>query len=497
MQTKHDLIVESKDVSNDVTFVTFMWSLLKNKPSAIPSVMKTLFQKAKTGGANYFKGKESKELETYLGNELVLLINNIKPGLDSLMKTLLTSQPGTSVDELYESISPALNAIFTQKFREYGVSLKEVGIQDLLTESYIKKEIIPIVMVLRDIPAFFNSIKEKDIIGQLGHLKLQVLHHIEHDIHCELRKDLKVKADGFYDIHSQEPALVSQIKKILNAFQYAEKTLSFINSMDLTPDSGFKLDALLASKGPKQVEFMTKIAWHLAVKDSPIGRWMHFDLNLEEKEQQFINEIEQVLPYIRQAQSSLLDVDIPMYQVFNQELFGLGDLIQSMSTFSTEESTRLLNDKMVSTNRVAETLGDYVGKPLGVFVEQLKPATGKTDYSFLIRHAGLLPGYLDKLTQLIGSYGTDKRPTALALNEKEMEAFKNSAIRLFLEISSFDSLSMIQKAVTLAFPIRKEVALLGQGAYDQAQRVNEATGEMVAHQLYRIKNQFFAKMFFH
>lgn len=470
-------------------FASFMLALLKNKTAA-----KNLFLNIAIGGVIHRFDAQPKALETYIGNELIELIKNIKPGLDSLIQTLLTTKPGKSVDEIYDLIKPAITTLFNQKLADYNMSLNEAGVQNFITESFIKNDIIPIVMVVRDIPKFCKSIKDKNILGMLALVKSQMLHHVEHDVHFEVRKHLKVKNDGFYDIQNNDPALVSQIKKILNAFQYAEKTLLFIDSMELNPDSGFKLETLLAKKGAKQVDFLVKVLWHLAVKDSPVGNWLHFELDFEEKEQHVIDEIEQVLPYIRQAQSSLLDIDIPMYQVFGQELLALGGVIQSMSTLSTDETNRLLNEKMNTMEYVAETAGDYIGKPLGVFVDQLKPHTGKTDYNFLIRHAGLLPGYLDKLTQLIHSYGAGEQSASLALNQEDSETFKNSAINLFLEIGTFDSLSRIQKSSSLLFPIRQEVVKLGNGAYQQVQRVNAATGDMVVYQLSKIKNQLFAQL---
>lgn len=463
----------------------FMLTLFRNK---------ALVKNIAKGGLIYFLDPQPKALETFISNELIELLKNIKPALDSLIQTLLTTKPGKSVDEIYDVIKPTLTTLFNQKLIQYNMSLNEAGIQSFLTESFIKNDVIPIIMVMRDIPKFCKSIKDKNILGVLALLKSQMLHHVEHDIYFEVRKHLKVKNDGFYDIQDNDPALVSQIKKILNAFQYAEKTLLFINSMELNPDSGFKLETLLAEKGPKQVEFLVKALWFLAVKDSPVGNWLHFELDFEEKEQQFINEIEQVLPYIRQAQSSLLDIDIPMYQVFGQEVLALGRVIQSISTLTTDETSRLLNKKMSNMEYVAETAADYIGKPLGVFVDQLKPHMGKTDYSFLIRHAGLLPGHLDKLTQLIHSYGAGKQSASLALNQEDFEAFKKSAINLFLEIGAFDSLSRIQKSSSLLFPIRQEVVKLGQGAYQQVQRVNAATGDMVVYQLRVIKNRMFAQI---
>lgn len=476
--------------------IAFMWRLFKRQPLAASRFTAILAEKTiAVGGKHLVPGAvKDKKVETYLGQEIIKLLQDLNPGIHTLTRDLLATKPGASIDEIFEAIKPALYAIYNQKLTGYGVSLNDLEIQEFLTESYIKSQFLPIFTVLRDIPKFCKSMKDKNILGKLADIKAQLINHLEHDFHVEIRKCLRKSKDGLYPINTSDPALVSQVKTILNALQHAKQALKFINSLDLNPDNGFRLESFLQKKGPNQVEFMTKIIWYLAVQDSPVGDWMHFNLDFDEQERQFIHDLEQTIQNVRQAQSSLLEIDIPLYQVFGQEIKALSGIIQSLRTMSALDTNTVFEQKLKDAERIAETAGDYIGKPLGVFVDQLKPHMGKTDYSFLIRHSGLLPGYLDQLTQLIQVHGAGNPSAALALSESDKEAFRNSAINLFLELGAYGDFNPFQKAQSLLFPIRREVAALSQGAYQQALRVNAATGDMVVYQLSRVKDDVFAQL---
>jgi hypothetical protein len=461
----------------------FILKLVKNKPKQLAAIS-TMWASGST------------DLGPYLAKELVEVAEHLSPHLHAVANTLLLSHEGTNLDELYESIQPLLEKLLNQNLGSYGVSLNEVGLQPFFTEAYLKINVLPIFLIVRDIPKFCKSIKEKDFLQIINTLRAQVLTHFETDLHSEIRKYLLKGKDGFYEIKAEDPALVSQIKKILNALNYAEKIVTFIITLDLNPDSGFKLGPLLENKGKQHVEYMAKIIWYLAVKDSVIGNLFYFDLeqDVEPEELQFIREIEQTIQYVHKAQSSLLEIDLPTYQIFGEELKILGLIINSVQTLTTKETRVFLQDKLSRVDEAAEVVGNYVGKPLGIFIDQLSPHLGKTDYSFLTHHLGLLPGYLDQLTALIYSYGAGKPGTVPALNTKDHDAFKNAAIRLFLDLSSYEDLFFWQKAESLLFPIRKEVLTLTQGSYQQVWRVTEATGEMVAYQLSRVKNELFTKI---
>ena len=158
------------------------------------------------------------------------------------------------------------------------------------------------------------------------------------------------------------------------------------------------------------------------------------------------------------------------------------------------EAKALWENKLSQVDVIAEMAGDYIGRPAGVFIEQLNPPAGTRDFSFLTKHLGLLPAYLDELTQLIYSYGVGQPSRELALSEADKEVYKNSAIKLFFELSNFETLFFWQKASLALFPIRKEVVTLSQGSYEQVTRVNEAAGEMVAHQLARVKTELFTQI---
>lgn len=458
----------------------FVLKALKNQPGKAYELLKMRF-----------KGPD--EIEKYLGKEAVAILEELSPNLNAVIEALSSSNQDANIDELYEIIKPKLDAVFSQTLKKYGVSFKETGFDKNLTESYLKKEVLPIFITVRDIPKFFKSVKEKRFLQTIRKVKEQLTTHLETNLHSDIRKYLVPDQNGLYKIDPQEPALVLQIKKILNALTYAEKVISFINSMDLNPDSGFRLKPLLDKKGVKQVEFLTKVIWYLAVKDSDVGKAFKFELDLEPDEIKFIRELNQAIMYAREAQSSLLEVDLPVYQIFGSELKVLIKVFGELEKFTAGHSKEL-ESKLGTTEKFAETASHYAAKPAGKLFNYLKPTQGKIDYSFLAPHLGLLPGYLDILTQLLYSYGAGKPDKALALSEADSEKFKNSAIKLFFELSNYHDFFFWQKGISLAFPIRKELVVLGQGIIEQGGRVKAAVEEMVAYQLSRLKNELFTKI---
>lgn len=463
------------------TVIKFILKLIKNQPA-----------KAFSYGRMWVTG--STELTENLGKELVEILKDLEPNFRAIVDVLLASNHATNLDDLYETIKPLIDNLLNKNIENYGVNLKEIDVDKLLTETYIKNDLLPIFLTLRDIPKFCKSIKEKNFLKTVQDTRTQLLTHLETDLHSEIRKHLLVGQEGLYEQKPEDPALVSQIKKILNAFVYAEKALSFTNSLDLNPDTGFKLETLLEQKGEKQVEFLTKIAWYLAMKDSVIGNYLSFSLDLEPEELNFIHEIEKTITYVRTAQSSLLEVDLPTYQIFESELKSLNGLINYLQKITRGEAKAIWENKLSNIDAVAQAAGDYVGKPLGSFLDELKPRPGTRNLSALTSHLGLLPGYLDKITQLIYAHGAGQADKQLALSEADKEVHKNAAIKLFFELSHFDSLFFWQRASAALFPIRKDLVTLSQGTYEQMTRTNEAIGEMVAHQLSRIKTELCTKI---
>ncbi|RUR08482.1 hypothetical protein [Legionella sp. km772] len=463
------------------TILKFIYKLIKNQPSKIF----TFTRMWATG---------STQLTADLGKELVEVLKDLKPNFRAIVDVLLASNHATNLDDLYETIKPLLDNLLNKNIGNYGVNLKELDVDKLLTESYIKSDLLPIFLTLRDIPKFCKSIKEKNFLKIIQDTRTQLLTHLETDLHSEIRKHLLVGRDGLYEMKPEDPALVSQIKKILNAFVYAEKVITFVNSLDLNPDTGFKFEALLDNKGENQVEFLTKVTWYLAMKDSVIGNYLSFTLDLEPDELHFIHEIEKTITYVRKAQSSLLEVDLPTYQIFETELKSLDDLIVFLQKMTNGDAKAIWENKLSNIDVLAKAAGDLVGKPLGSFIDELKPRPGTRNLSVLTSHLGLLPGYLDEVTQLIYSYGAGQPEKELALSEADKEVHKNAAIKLFFELSNFDSLFFWQKASAALFPIRKDIVTLSQGTFQQITRTNEALGEMVAHQLSRVKTELCTKI---
>lgn len=463
------------------TILKFIYKLIKNQPSKIFTLTR-----------KWVKG--SPQLTEDLGKELVEILKDLKPNFRAIVDALLASNQATTLDDLYETIKPLLDNLLNKNIGNYGVNLKELEVDKLLTESYIKSDVLPIFLTIRDIPKFCKSIKEKNFLKIIQDTRAQLLTHLEIDLHSEIRKYLLVGCEGLYEMKPEDPALVSQIKKILNAFVYAEKVITFINSLDLNPDTGFKLDALLDKKGEKQVEFLTKVIWYLAIKDSVIGNYLNFTLDLEPDELKFIEEIEKTITYVRTAQSSLLEIDLPIYQIFKPELKSLDNLINYLQKMTSNDAKSIWGNKLCNVDATAKAVGDLVGKPLGSFIDELKPRPGTINLSVLTSHLGLLPGYLDEVTQLIYSYGAGQPEKELALSEADKEVHKNAAIKLFFELSNFDSLFFWQKASATLFPIRKDIVTLSQGTYEQITRTNEAIGEMVAHQLSRVKTELCTKI---
>lgn len=451
----------------------------------------------------YAGSQGAEKLGLFLGEETTQVLKYLRPNIHAIIQTLLSSPQNMNIDELYEQVQPHYQALLEQPIGPYGVSLKGLNIiEKVLTESYIKQDLLPLFVIVRDIPKFCQSIKEKNLLKVITESRALLMTHMETDINAEIRKDLIIGPGDLYELLPSDPALVSQIKKILNALTYAEKIVTFINSLDLGPSksspSGFRVEEILQAKGEKEIDFIAQVVWDLAMtssdQNSYIGDKIRFKLDFNKGEEQFIEEVKRTLDYARKAQTSLLEIDLPIFQLFSKELGMINGIIKSFDVLTTSGTTTLLKEKFGDTKKVAQTTGDYIGKPIGLFIDHLTPHLGKTDYSILTQHLGLLPGYLDRISQLINIYGAGKPHAVQELNEAQREIFKDSAIKLFFEISHYEQHFFLQKTHALLFPIRKEAVTLGQGVYEQVLRTTKVTGEAVAYLLSRLKTRWFAEL---
>ncbi len=423
-----------------------------------------------------------------LGQELVNILIDLSDNITVLLKKLLSNKEETNIDELYESIKIPLDNLFNKNIEHYHFNLRAINIDSILTESFIKTNLLPLFLTLRDVPQLVRSIKEKNFIQLVQDVKAQLTKHIEINIHHELRTYLIINSNGLYDVQLKEPALVSQFKKIFNTLTLAEKILAFITS--LNPD--FDLHSFLLHKKEKQVQFLSHIVWYLFMKDSVIGSYVAFEYDLAPEELHFISQLQEVIEQIRQIQSSLLETDLPLEQIFTSELSSLNSVITQLQAYTAQSNE--IDKKYLFNQELSDTISSYIGKSIGFFINQLKPLTGKRDFNFLTHHLGLLPHYLDSLTQLIYSYGVNQPNRLSTLSQSEQDAYKSQAIKLFFALNDFEHLFFWQKAQTLIFPIRNNLTTLGQGVQNQASHLHQATQELVIYQLSRIKNELFAKI---
>ena len=133
------------------TLLKFVFKLIQNQPSKILTL-------------STFWLTRSEELNKELGKELVEVLKDLEPNFRTIIDALLASTHVTSIDDLYETIKPLLDNTLNKNISNYGVNLKELDIDSFLTESYIKNDVLPIFLIIRDIPKFCKSIKETNFL---------------------------------------------------------------------------------------------------------------------------------------------------------------------------------------------------------------------------------------------------------------------------------------------------------------------------------------------
>lgn len=476
---KHEVTSASDTSMSYYTMVTLFSSLLINKPQQFATITALWTTK-------------SLRLSSYLGNEALYMLESLYPELYDIIYVILTSKEQTNIDALYGTIHPRIERLLNKKIADYGVSLNDVHFQTYLSESFVKKTLLPLFLLVRDIPKFCQSIKEKQFFESVQNIKAQLSTRLETTLHSEIRKYLKIGANELYPLVTTEPALVTQIKKILNALSYAEQVISFINALELNPDTSFKLEALLEQKGKSKVSFITQIIWYLVFKDSRSGAYLSFPMDLMRQELDFLDEIERIIGFLRIIQSSLLEIDMPLYQLFHREINYLNMILKHLEQWTNDDTDNLISLRM-NEMRSTVAYGLDIGQPLGTFVAQLNPQKEKTDYSDLTSQLSLLPGYLNQLSQLIYSY-SDQPQKHMALTENQAEIYKDASIKLFYELSQLNDLSSWQQYLSILMPIRYNLATLSCGAYEQITQNQAAINAMAEHQLYLLKNIFLANL---
>lgn len=477
-------VVESSSISN-YTIAQFVFKLFYNQPSRASSL-----------GAMFVTNRTQFNKE--LGQELVEVLKELEPNVRAIINKLFKNNEAANVDDMYEIIQPVLDKLFSKNLNKYGVNFKDLELDTkVFNESMLKNTLLPVFFTLRDIPKICKSVKDKNLLKVIQDLHEVMLKRVEADLDGEIRKHLIVGDDGLYEIKPNDSALVSQVKKCLNIFTYAERVISFIYSLDLNPDTGFKLEALLEQKGDQQVEFLTKVVWYIAMKDSFVGGLLDFSLDLEPHELEFIHKVEKIISYVRIAQSSLLELDLPIYHIFGKELKILDGVFSSLQKLTSGKIQEFWGNKSKieseDFSRLVENLanlgGDYVAQPLGSFIDELNPRSKLENLRAFTNVLGTIPGKLDQLTQFIYSHA-GQTEQQLALGNKENEAYKNAALKLFFELSDFNELSLGQQGWSLAFPVRENLVTLGLGAFEQLLRTNESIEQLVSFQLAQAKNIF-------
>ncbi|PJD94051.1 MAG: hypothetical protein CK426_05340 [Legionella sp.] len=476
---KHEVTSASDPSMSYYAQLMLFSSLVIKKPQQLATIAALWFTK-------------SSQLSSYLGNEALYILESLYPELYDIIYVILTSKEQTNIDALYETIHPRIKILLNKEIAGYGVSLNDVHFQTYLSESFIKKTLLPLFLLVRDIPKFCQSIKEKQFFESVHNLKTQLSARLETTLHREIRKYLKIGADGLYPLVITEPALVTQIKKILNALSYGEQVISFINALELNPDTSYKLEALLEQKGTRRVSFITQIIWYLVFKDSRSGAYLSFPMDLTPQELNFLDEIERMIGFLRIIQSSLLEINMPLYQLFYPEINSLNMLLKHLERWTDGDTDNLISLRM---KEMPLTVNHYldIGRPLGTFVAQLNPQKEKTDYSDLTSQLSLLPGYLNQLSQLIYSY-SDQPQKHVALTENQAEIYKDASIKLFYELSQLNDLSSWQQYLSILMPIRSNLTTLSCGSYEQIIQNQAAINAMAEHQLYLLKNIFLANL---
>lgn len=242
--------------------------------------------------------------------------------------------------------------------------------------------------------------------------------------------------------YEDEPADVSQIKKIINALYFGELALLEIEAVSFPAGFGTAGKSMFADLG------------------NLFSRSTFTDLG---------NLFSKAISYVSQAGHLATHLDVNFFEVFQSEIDRLLPVFAIFQTY-----TQSLGDATCEFMAIMDSTGitRNVGLGAGVALNQLNPTVDGPDYKFLAFLGADIPKYLDQLSSFIKQFSSDVSGYAPNINRERLDELQEQASLLldalegargssvFLPLQVLYYIHAIRHTVTLSLNIVEQVGFL-------------------------------------
>ncbi len=229
-----------------------------------------------------------------------------------------------------------------------------------------------------------------------------------------------VETDPFTH-YAEEPAQISQIKKIINALYHAEKALIDLESITYS------------------------------LKDLKV--------------------VTPTIEHIYEAAMLATHIDLDLGEIFGEELKVL-TVLQAKFKSITKEYNQGATD-FLSKIDVAN-IPHEIGFAGGVLVDQLGAKSGEVDYKFITQISAAMPKYIDKLTGYIHEFSSAVSVHEPTIDKIKLQALENEALKLlhaletmqgsslWLPLKTLHFIRIIRHTITLSISIFQQIGFLNE-----------------------------------
>lgn len=239
-----------------------------------------------------------------------------------------------------------------------------------------------------------------------------------------------------YTDFEEQPASVTQIKKVFNALYHGRMALIDVESVDI----------------PHASKILTRVG----------------DVNTLYRS---------TLSHIAEAGRLATHLDIDFFDIFSQELAALAPIFTLISTHfkGYRDKTRGMLTQM-GFDSVAHKAGLFSG----IALDQLDLQNGEPDYEFLAWFGAVIPGYLDKFTSFIEQLSSNVVERAPNVDKERLDELQDHALRLlnalegarsngvFLPLQALHYIHVIRHTITLSVNIFEQVGHLNEATQNTA-----------------------------
>ncbi|MGL6029020.1 MAG: protein SdhA, partial [Legionella sp.] len=259
--------------------------------------------------------------------------------------------------------------------------------------------------------------------------------------------------------YAEDPNIVSQIKKLINALYYARLTFVGLEELDLTTytDKYNSVKRIFADIMDNAYE-----AASLAT---------HFDVSLHE-----------MFPEI-QFFFSTLDQYSQLTNIANE-----GDWLTKVfeNYPQVEKVARKTHAQLKSLQN--KPIAKSVGEVAGMAVKQMQPSDGSYDYEFLTQFVSILPGYIDKFTQLINTYSSQLAEHEPSLNNERLAELRQSGLALLNDLEHLKGNSVFVSFKFLKYiHIINNIITLTMSSLEQIGNLSESSQDLIRDNIAQLK----------